>query len=74
MGYLDNLFIEFDTSVSGLSNAVKTALQGKQYTESTNNGKTIFEVDNSPILRIEISSTSFHMFIDKDSFIDYGTH
>lgn len=72
--YLDNLFIEFDTSVIGLSNTVKTALQGKQYRESTNNGKTIFEVDNSPILRIEISSTSFHMFIEKDYFIDYGTH
>lgn len=71
--YLDNLFIEFDISVNGLVNTVKTALQGKSFTESTNNGKTIFEVNNSPILKIEITPTTFHMFIDKDSFIDYGT-
>jgi len=72
--YLDNLFIEFDTPVSGLNNTVKTALQGKQFTEATNNGKMILEVHNSPILKIEVTPTTFRMFIDKDSFIDYGTH
>lgn len=71
--YLDNLFIEFDSSVIGLSNTIKLALQGKQFTESTSNGKTIFTIDDSPILKIEITNTTFHMFIDKDSFIDYGT-
>jgi len=71
--YLDNLFIEFDTSVNGLINTVKTALQGKSFTEAINNGKTTFEVNNSPILKIETTPTTFHMFIDKDSFIDYGT-
>lgn len=70
--YLDNLFIEFYTSVNGLTNSVKTALHGKSFTESTNNGKTIFEVSNSPILKIETTPTTFYMFIDKDSFIDYG--
>ena len=72
--YLDNLFVEFDTSVSGLGNTVKTALQGKKFTETANNGKTIFIVNNSPILKIEVTPTTFHMFIDKDSFVDYGTH
>lgn len=72
--YLDNLFVEFDTSVNGLTNFVKTALQGKSITESTSNGKTILEVNNSPILKIETTPTTFQMFIDKKSFIDYGTH
>jgi hypothetical protein len=72
--YLDNLSIEFTTPVSGLNNTVKSALQGKQFTEATNNGKTILEVDNSPILKIEVTPTTFQMFIDKNSFIDYGTH
>lgn len=51
----------------------KVTLQGKSFTKSTNNGKTIFEVNNSPILKIKTTPTTFHMFIDKDSFIDYGT-
>ena len=37
-------------------------------------GKTIFTIDDSPILKIEVTPATFHMFIDKDSFVDYGTH
>lgn len=70
--YLDNLFLEFTVPFSGLKTIVKNALQGKQFTETTHNGKTVFTIDDSPILKIEITDTTFQMFIDKDSFIDYG--
>jgi hypothetical protein len=70
--YLDNLFLKFSVPFSGLKTNVKTALQGKQFSETNHNSKTIFTVNHSPILRIEITDTTFQVFIDKDSFIDYG--
>lgn len=70
--YLDNLFFKFSVPFSGLKTSVKKALLGKQFTETNDNSSTIFIVNNSPILKIEITNTTFHIFIDKNSFIDYG--
>lgn len=72
--YLNNLFIEFDSSLPGLENTVTSSLQGKSFTKNSNNNKTIFQINNSPIQKIEITSHSFQMFIDKNSYIDYGSH
>ncbi|MCE4065218.1 hypothetical protein LXM63_08920 [Chryseobacterium gleum] len=70
--YLDNLFIEFQTPSQIFKGIVKTNLQGKSFTENEQSDKTTFVISNSPISKIEVTPTSFHMFINKSSFIDYG--
>ncbi|MDR6404845.1 MULTISPECIES: hypothetical protein [Chryseobacterium] len=70
--YLDNLFIEFAFPFQNFKSIIKTSLQGKSFTENSSNNKTVFTINNSPILKIEITDTSFLLFIDKNSFIDYG--
>lgn len=70
--YLDNLFMEFQTPSQIFKDIVKNHLQGKSFTENEQNNKTTFVISNSPISKIEVTPTSFHMFINKSSFIDYG--
>ncbi|WP_300687706.1 hypothetical protein [Chryseobacterium sp.] len=70
--YLDNLFMEFQTPSQVFKDMVKINLQGKSFTENEQNNKTTFVISNSPISKIEVTPTSFHMFINKSSFIDYG--
>ncbi len=70
--YLDNLFIEFQAPSQIFKGIVKTNLQGKSFTENEQSDKTTFVIFNSPISKIEVTPTSFHMFINKSSFIDYG--
>jgi len=70
--YLENLFIEFMSSFANIKPIVRTALQGKNFNENSSNNNTTFTIHNSPILKIEITNTTFQLFIDKDSFIDYG--
>lgn len=70
--YLDNLYIELVNVLPNLQSSVKKALQGKIFTETSQNNKTVFILNNSPILKIEVTPSTFHMFIDKNSFIDYG--
>ncbi|WP_223558054.1 hypothetical protein [Chryseobacterium lathyri] len=70
--YLDNLFMEFQTPSQVFKDIVKNNLQGKSFTENEQNSKTTFVISNSPISKIEVTPISFHLFIDKNSFIDYG--
>ncbi|MGR3855156.1 MULTISPECIES: hypothetical protein [Chryseobacterium] len=70
--YLDNLFMEFQTPSQVFKDMVKTNLQGKSFTENVQSDTTTFVISNSPISKIEVTPTSFHMFINKSSFIDYG--
>ncbi|MDQ0784051.1 hypothetical protein [Chryseobacterium sp. W4I1] len=70
--YLDNLFMEFSIPSQIFKDIVKNNLQGKTFTESEQNNKTTFVISNSPILKIEVTPTTFHLYINKDSFIDYG--
>lgn len=70
--YLDNLIIEFSIPSQIVKSIVKTNLQGKSFTENEQNDKTTFIISNSPITKIEVTPTTFHLFIDKNSFIDYG--
>ncbi|MBE4950289.1 hypothetical protein [Chryseobacterium culicis] len=70
--YLDNLSIEFQTPSQIFKGIVKTNLQGKSFTENEQSDKTTFVISNSPISKIEVTPASFHMFINKSSFIDYG--
>lgn len=72
--YLNNLFIEFDSVLPELENTIVASLKGKVLNKDFNNSKTVFYISNSPIQKIEITSNSFHMFINKNSFIDYGRH
>ncbi|WP_100076311.1 hypothetical protein [Chryseobacterium camelliae] len=70
--YLDNLFLEFTSEFHEGKSVIKTSLQGKSFTESTQGIKTIFVITNSPISKIECTSRTFQLFIDKNFFIDYG--
>ncbi|SIS95022.1 hypothetical protein SAMN05421786_103329 [Chryseobacterium ureilyticum] len=72
--YLNNLFIEFDSVLPELENTIVASLKGKVLNKDFNNSKTVFYISNSPIQKIEITSNSFHMFINKNSFIDYGRY
>lgn len=70
--YLDNLFMEFSIPSQVFKDIVKNNLQGKTYTENEQNNKTTFVISNSPISKIEVTPSTFHLFINKSSFIDYG--
>lgn len=70
--YLDNLFMEFQTPSQVFKDIVKNNLQGKTFTENEQNNKTTFVISNSPISKIEVTPSTFHLFINKSSFIDYG--
>lgn len=70
--YLDNLFIEFSEPLQTFKSIIKTGLQGKSFTEETLHDKTILTIANSPIAKIELTPATFRLFIDKNSFIDYG--
>lgn len=70
--YMDNLFMEFSMPSQIFRSTVKTNLQGKSFTETQQNDKTIFVISNSPLSKIEVTPTTFHLFINKNSFIDYG--
>ena len=48
---------------------VEKGLQGKIYTKVEQGDETIFQVQNSPILEIKVSSTQFHLKIDKEKFV-----
>lgn len=70
--YLDNLFMEFSMPSQVFKDIVKNSLRAKSFTENEQSGKTTFFITNSPISKIEVTPTTFHLFINKDSFIDYG--
>jgi hypothetical protein len=70
--YLDSLFMEFSMPSQILKSIVKNNLEGKLFTENEQNNKTTFVISNSPISKIEVTPTTFHLFINKNSFIDYG--
>ncbi|WP_131401679.1 hypothetical protein [Chryseobacterium sp. JM1] len=70
--YLDNLFMEFSSPSQAFKDIVKNNLQGKTFTENEHNNKTTFVISNSPISKIEVTPSTFHLFINKSSFIDYG--
>ncbi|MCT2408497.1 hypothetical protein NZD88_13180 [Chryseobacterium antibioticum] len=70
--YLDNLFMEFSIPSQVFKDIVKNNLQGKTFTENEQNNKTTFVISNSPISKIEVTPSTFHLFINKSSFIDYG--
>ena len=72
--FLHNLFIEFDTDVAAINESIGKALEGKAHTKATVDGKTLFTIESSPILKIVSSANTFQMFIDKKSFVDYGEH
>lgn len=70
--YLDNVFMEFSEPLQTLKSIIKTGLKGKSFTEETSHDKTILTIANSPITKIELTPATFCLFIDKNSFIDYG--
>lgn len=64
--------MEFQTPSQVFKDIVKNNLQGKTFTENEQNNKTTFVISNSPISKIEVTPSTFHLFINKSSFIDYG--
>jgi hypothetical protein len=69
--YLDEVKVTFKAAQSQLVSWVEGALIGKAFNKTTSGANTTFIVSNSPILKIEVNTTSFTIFIDKNSFIEY---
>ncbi len=69
--YLDEIKVTFKLAQQDLAKWVEQALTGKAFNNTVNGNKTIFKVSNSPILTLEVDSTSFTIFIDKNTFIEY---
>jgi hypothetical protein len=69
--YLDELKITFKNAQPLLAGWIGAALSPKPFTSTMQGSKTIFEVQNSPILKAEVDTNSFSLFIDKNSFIEY---
>jgi len=70
--YLDNLKIVFKASQPKLFDWVEKALDGKTFEKSTENAVVIYEVSQSPILKIEVKEKKeLVIFIDKGSYVRY---
>lgn len=69
--YLHSLKITFTDSQSKLDAWIKKGLAENNYNKSTDGTKSIYEVKDSPILKIEVEDKTLMFFIDKSSYIMY---
>ncbi len=69
--YLHELRITLKTALAELPIWVAEALQEKVFIRTQTGNKTTFTVTASPILRVELESTRFSIFINKAYFIEY---
>jgi hypothetical protein len=57
--------------LEGLVQAIIRGLKGVNYTESNEGGLVVFNIQDSPISKIEITSTSFRIDFNPDKWIAY---
>nr|WP_321233926.1 hypothetical protein [uncultured Psychroserpens sp.] len=66
--YVVEIILEYVPTPNAME-SVENGLQGKIYTKVEQVDKTVFQVQDSPISEIEVSSTKFHLKIDRKKLV-----
>jgi hypothetical protein len=70
--YLSEMIIELKEPFDDMISMVENTLNGKGYTKTTQNGNTLYELSNSPLLKLEVSPTLFALTVNDKFHEDLG--
>lgn len=70
--YLSEMIIELKEPYSDMISMVERTLSGKTYTKASRNGNTIYQLTDSPLLKLEVAEKYFALTVNDDFHTDLG--
>lgn len=70
--YLSEMIIELKEPFSDMISMVERTLSGKTYTKASRNGNTIYQLTDSPLLKLEVADKYFALTVNDTFHTDLG--
>lgn len=70
--YLSEMIIELKEPYSDMISMVERTLSGNTYTKASRNGNTIYQLTDSPLLKLEVAEKYFALTVNDDFHADLG--